>query len=276
MKPPMKSLAFILLCTASLSACAQSPAPAAATTQTPATTTASKIESGTPEARARDAILKLSPRVTIEQIGPAPIPGFRQVIVSGQVIYVSDDGHYMLHGTLIDLENSKNLSEAVMADLREELLAKIPHKDRIVFAPPNPKYTVSVFTDVECGFCRKFHSQIGEYNAQGIAVEYLAFPRMGIGSPDFDKMVAVWCADDRKQALTRAKNDHPPKSQQCTSPVRMQYDLGQRMGLTGTPMILAADGTQLGGYLPPAQLRAALDAHAAEVAAVSATAAQGG
>ena len=140
----------------------------------------------------------------------------------------------------------------------------MPLSDRIVFAPDHPKYTVTVFTDVECGYCRKLHSEIADYNKQGIAVQYVAFPRMGLGSDDFRKMEAVWCASDRKRALTDAKNDRPVPARQCTNPVAMQYTFGQRMGLTGTPMILAEDGTQLGGYVPPAQLRAELDRLAAK------------
>ena len=145
-----------------------------------------------------------------------------------------------------------------------ELLATIPQSERIVFAPPNPVHTVTVFTDVECGYCRKLHSEIAEYNAQGIAVEYLAFPRMGIGSEDFDKMVSVWCSDDRKKALTEAKTTGVVADKSCKNTVTMQYNVGQRAGLTGTPMILAEDGTQLGGYVPPKALREALDKLAAD------------
>lgn len=274
----MKLFVFLLLSAASLSACAQPQVPAA-TAQDDAPATASSdldIQPGTPEARVQAALAKMFPEIPIARIGQAPIAGFRQVIIGGQVVYVSDDGRYLLHGTLIDLERERNLSNIAMAGLRRELLAKIPDSGRIVFAPANPDYTVTVFTDVDCGFCRKLHSQIADYNAQGIAVEYLAFPRMGPGSANFEEMVAVWCADDRRQALTTAKNDGKVDGNTaCDNPVAMHYALGMRMGLTGTPMILAEDGTQLGGYVPPANLRAMLDEHAAEADAADAPAAQG-
>ena len=128
-----------------------------------------------------------------------------------------------------------------------------------MFSPPNPKHTVAIFTDVECGYCRKFHSEMAEYNKQGIEVQYIAFPRMGLGSPDHKKMISVWCAPDRKKALTDAKNDRAVPARDCKNTVSMQYDVGQRAGLTGTPMIIAEDGTTVGGYLPPQQLREALD-----------------
>src|SRR3546814_2553685 len=104
------------------------------------------------------------------------------------IFYVSNDGRYMLQGSLYDMDAKRDLSEASLAGLRRELLKTIPVSDRIVFAPKDPRYTVAVFTDVECGYCRKLHSQIDDYNREGIAVQYLAFPRMGLGSADFQKM----------------------------------------------------------------------------------------
>lgn len=262
----MKTILALLMATASLSACAQEPSPAAAASKVAA---ASKpvagpaIAPGTAAARARDAVRSIDPNIAIEQVSPAPMPGFQAVIVGGQVLYVSNDGKYLIQGSLYDVGARRDLGEDAMKKLRVELLRSVPASDRIVFAPKDPKYTVTVFTDVECGYCRKFHSQITEYNKLGIAVEYLAFPRMGLGSADFRKMVAVWCAPDRRKALTDAKNDRNVAAGNCTNPVTMEYQLGRRAGLTGTPMVLAADGTQLGGYLAPEQLRAALDALAA-------------
>jgi thiol:disulfide interchange protein DsbC len=247
----------------SLSACAKNGPPSAAATpgsQASKDTVAARIApAATPEARARAAILAVNPKVTIDQVTAAPLPGFQQVIVSGSVIYVSNDGHYLMQGSLYDIAARKDVGEQALAQLRVKLLKSIPASSRIVFAPPNPKYTVTVFTDVECAYCRKFHSEIADYNRKGIAVEYLAFPRMGLGSEDFKKMVAVWCSADPRKALTDAKNDRPVAYRNCTNPVTMEYNLGQRMGLTGTPMILASNGVQVGGYVPPAQLRATLD-----------------
>ena len=216
----------------------------------------------------RQAIKSLAANVQVDSIEPAPMPGFYQVIAAGQMLYVSTDGKYAMHGDVIDLSRRQNLSDDAWARFRKAELAKVPASERIVFAPPNPKYTITVFTDIECGYCRKLHSQIGELNRQGIAVEYLAFPRMGLGSQDYKDMVSVWCAADRKQALTAAKSGKPVVSKTCaSSPVNMEYDLGQRLGVNGTPAIFGPDGSQLGGYLPPDQLRAALDKRATAAAA---------
>ena len=260
----MKPYLLILFGAISLSACAESNSPAVAAkpgslAANSAVTSGVVTAPGTPAARAVDAVRKVNPQISVDQVEAAPIAGFQQVIVGGQVVYVSNDGKYLMQGTLFDIDAKKDLGEAALAKVRQQLLKTIPASDRIVFAPANPKYAVTVFTDVECGYCRKLHSQIADYNKQGIAVEYVAFPRMGLGSEDFRKMVAVWCSANPKQALTDAKNDRPVPERNCTNPVAMQYTLGQRMGLTGTPMILTEDGTQVGGYVPPEQLRAALD-----------------
>jgi thiol:disulfide interchange protein DsbC len=279
----MKTSLFILLGAISLSACAQDSAPAAPSVAAKPGAAASKadlamaaIVPGSAAARARDALRKINPGVQIDQIDPAPLAGFQQAIVGGQVVYVSDDGKYLMQGTLYDIAAKQDLGEAAMAKMRVKLMQSMPVSDRIVFAPANPKYTVTVFTDVECAYCRKLHSEIADYNRQGIAVQYVAFPRMGLGSDDFKEMVAVWCAADPKKALTDAKNDRPVPYRNCNNPVTMQYNLGQRMGLTGTPMILAADGTQLGGYVPPDKLRAELDKLAADGTRPAVSAATGG
>ena len=141
----------------------------------------------------------------------------------------------------------------------------LPLADRIVFSPTGtPKHKVVVLTDIECGYCRKFHSEIAEINRRGIEVEYLAFPRAGLGSADYRKMVSVWCADDRKKALTDAKNDRAVPNKTCKTPVDMQYNAGLRMGLEGTPMLLTTDGQFLGGYLPPDVLQQRLEQVEAE------------
>ncbi len=260
----MKHLLFciaVLLGPASLSACAQAPQPGpAAETAAPATPVAAK--GNTPDERARQALMTLNPKIQIDYIGAAALPGFREAIVGGQVVLVSDDGKYLVQGSVLDIGAQKELTQSspALSKYRQGLLQSVKTSERIVFAPPNAKYTVSVFTDIECGYCRKLHSEIAEYNRRGIAIEYMAFPRMGLGSKDHRDMISVWCANDRKQALTDAKNGKPVPDRQCKStPVDMEYHVGQRLGISGTPAIFAPDGTQLGGYLPADKMREALD-----------------
>ncbi|KLJ02394.1 DsbC family protein [Luteimonas sp. FCS-9] len=265
----MKRYVFALFSAFSLSACAQgtsAPDATAASPQPPAATAAEAPPPppGTPAASARNAILSINPRVSIESIDDAPLPGFQEVIVAGQVLYVSNDGRYVMQGSLFDAQEKRDLSQSGLSQLRKRLLSEVPEEQRIIFAPANPKYTVSVFTDVECGYCRRLHDDIAEYNKRGIAIEYLAYPRMGPGSDDFRLMESVWCADDRRKALTDAKAGRRVNAQACDNPVAAHYALGQRAGLTGTPMIVAEDGTQMPGYMPPDQLLAALQRLASE------------
>jgi len=258
----------------SMTACAQPATPQAAgakiavTAPAPAGKTEQAYAAGSPEERVRAVLKQLNPNIRVDRIGPAPMAGFREVVASGQVVYISDDGKFLLQGGLMDVAKRKDLSEAALSSVRSDVLKTLPISDRIVYSPAGtPKHTVVVLTDVECGYCRKFHAEMAEYTKRGIEVEYLAFPRAGLGSADYRKMVSVWCADDRKKALTDAKNGRAVPDKRCTTPVDMQHAAGMRMGLTGTPMILTPEGEFVGGYLAPDALQQRLDQLAADRAA---------
>lgn len=268
------SLLIALLGAVSLSACAQSTTATDQSSKTAASASTSKEMEG----KVRAALNGLNSQIKVEYIGAAPFPGFREVIASGQVVYVSDDGKYLLQGSVLDIANRKSVSEnsPALIQYRADLLKSIPAADRIVFAPPNPAYTVSIFTDVECGYCRKLHSEIAEYNKQGIAVEYMAFPRMGLGTKDSKSMVSVWCSANRQQALTDAKAGKAVADKDCKNPVETEFNLGQKLGISGTPAVFTASGNQIGGYLPPAQMRAVLDQLAGKKPATAAAATTGG
>lgn len=204
----------------------------------------------------RAALASLVPgEMKIESIRPAPIPGFYEAVLSGlTVVYVSADGKYLLQGTLLDMAKRENLTEDARAAQRRGMLDAVSADQSILFAPKDPKYTVTVFTDVDCGYCRRLHQQIGEYNRLGIAVKYLFFPRTGLGSESFEKAVSVWCSPDRRQALTEAKTGAALPSADCDNPVAADYQLGRDVGVEGTPAVYTADGVQLGGYVAPQQM----------------------
>lgn len=212
------------------------------------------------DAAARKALQELVPQAKIDKIERAPLPGFQQVIIGGQLVYVSDDGKYLMQGTLFDSQTKRDLTAARLAVDNKAKVDAVPQSKRIVFAPSGkPKYKVTVFTDLDCGYCRKLHSQIADYNKAGIEVDYLFFPRSGIGSPSYDKAVSVWCAKDRNAAFTAAKAGVNPAPLKCENPVAEQFTLGTQVGVDGTPTIFAPDGTKLGGYLPPDQMLARLE-----------------
>lgn len=190
-----------------------------------------------------------------EHISASPVPGWYTIRKGAIVAYVSGDGRYLLQGDLIDLEEEVNLSEQARNESRKEILESLPEEKMIVFSPENPKHSVAVFTDIDCTYCRRFHSQINEYLAQGIEVRYLLYPRSGPNSPSWKKAEDVWCADNRNQALTLAKLDQQFDTSKCdASIVSNHYSLGQDVGLRGTPAIVLEDGTLVSGYLPPMQL----------------------
>ena len=215
------------------------------------------------EEKIRAAIQSLVPGATIDSIADAVIPGLVEVQVSGQVAYVSEDGKYLFQGSIYDINGKKDLTEASRAEVRQTALKDFGKDKRIIFSPANPKHTVTVFTDIDCGYCRKLHDQIADYNAQGIAIEYMFFPRAGVGSESYDKAVSVWCADDRKAAMDVAKSGGNVPAKTCDNPVAEQHALGQAMRIQGTPALLLDDGSMLPGYVPADKLRQALDQRAA-------------
>jgi thiol:disulfide interchange protein DsbC len=212
------------------------------------------------DTKVRAAVKKVYPDHAPDYIGYSTFPGILEVFINGQVAFVSDDGKYFMHG-VYDIANQRDLSQSgAMPDRRLSMLKQIPTSERIVFAPSGHiKHTVAVFTDVECGFCQKLHQDIAEYNKLGIAVEYLAFPRAGMGSPDAAKMQSVWCSEDRRKAMTDAKSGVAIPTLSCADPVAKHLEIGQRIGLRGTPMIIDKDGVALPGYMPPEKLLEALD-----------------
>ena len=208
----------------------------------------------------REAILKLVPNATIDAIAESAVPGFYEVSLGGQMVYVSNDGRFLFQGSVYDIENKVDLTEQKRSGARKTALDAVPASKRIIFAPKEVKHRLTVFTDIDCGYCRRLHQEMADYNSRGIAVEYLFFPRAGLGSESFQKAVNVWCAADRNQAMTKAKAGESLEKKACDNPIADDYQLGQKIGISGTPALIAEDGTLLPGYMPADQLLMRLDA----------------
>ncbi len=223
-------------------------------------------------AEERERLAGMFESIAPEDVRSSPIDGWYMIRKGSLVAYISEDGRYLLQGDLIDLETKVNLSEESRTDARRELMSAVDDDQTIVFEPDEPKYTVSVFTDVDCTYCRRLHSQIEQYMANGIEIRYLLYPRAGPASAAWNTSEAVWCAKDRGEALTLAKLDKEFESSQCdASVVQDHYVLGQEVGLSGTPAIVLEDGELIGGYLPPDALKLRLDQKAAASARVAAS-----
>jgi len=211
----------------------------------------------------QDAIIKslngVFPGVTPSEINPSPMAGVSEVLIGPRLFYVSNDGKYLLQGSLIELATRTDISEARRNSIRLDALNKLGEENMIVFPAKDSKHTITVFTDIDCGYCRKLHDEMDQYNAKGITVRYLAFPRSGINSASYNKAVSVWCEKDRQAAMTRSKAGEDLPKADCDNPVKDEYELGQMLGINGTPAIILEDGSLLPGYIPAAKLATALD-----------------
>jgi thiol:disulfide interchange protein DsbC len=204
--------------------------------------------------------------IAVEDISDSPIPGLYQVAVGANVAYVTKDGRYIIRGDIYDAETSTNVSEETRAHARVSMLESVDPESMIVFKPANGvvKHKITIFTDIDCGYCRQFHREIDKVTALGIEVHYLFYPRTGPNTESWTKADQVWCAPNHNQALTRAKlGGEIPDGPSCSTPVESHYALGQRIGVRGTPAVFSDTGELIGGYLPPADLAKILDDPAA-------------
>lgn len=258
------------------------------------------------EALVRETFKKLSPNANITAVVKSELPGFYQVLVGSAVYFVSDDGKYLINGNVFDIDKRQDVGDKQVSAMRRTELAKIPASKEIVFAPKDPKYTVTVFTDVDCPYCRAFHKQIAEFNKLGIAVKYVFYPLPMHPGAD-KKAETVWCSSDRNAAYTTAmtgawdapkpdaksnkplgqeladavKKDPAPaaaagskateyKALTCDNPIAELTALGKAMGVEGTPALFTDDGEHVGGFMAPEQLVKKLDLIAQRASALTA------
>lgn len=212
-------------------------------------------------AQVKKALETLAPGTKPDSIVATSLPGLYEVTVGIEVVYISKDGRHMLQGDLVDLQAQKNLTEAKRAAGRLKLVNAMSDSAMIVFSPKNHKvkHTITVFTDIDCAYCRKMHAEMEDLNRQGIKVRYLFFPRAGMNTPSYDKAVSVWCSKDRNAALTRAKATGDIERKACANPLQQHMMLVERMGITGTPTLMLEDGSILPGYVAAQRLSKLLD-----------------
>lgn len=261
-------LACLLALLLPLAACAQGKPPAVQAEAAPSAAAAPAVEPA-PAAEPQVKMAADDPRIALAAKIPGakpgdlrstPISGIYELRHEGAISYVTADAAYIFAGDLYRITKKgdfPNLSERSRREMRRELIATLPESQMVVFGPGSAQYTLTVFTDVDCTWCRKLHSQIAEYNKLGFRVRYMAYPRTGPDTPSWSKAVSVWCAADRQDALTRAKRGEPLPARSCKdSPVAREYALGQQIGIDGTPGVVLEDGELIPGYVAPDQLLA--------------------
>lgn len=227
-----------------------------------ALTLASGLAQASPEQTIRNALEKAVPGVKINSIQAAPIPGLYEVMAGTELMYVTGDGRYFMNGHIVDLKTRSDVTEPRMAQARKLMMDKVGEDQMVIFNPNASKHTITVFTDIECGYCRKLHGQMDDYGKEGIRVRYLFFPRAGKGSPAYEEAVSVWCAGDadaRRTAMTKAKSGQQIEAKTCANPVDAHMSLGNDFGLRGTPAIVTEDGSLIPGYVDPKRLAAQLN-----------------
>jgi thiol:disulfide interchange protein DsbC len=200
---------------------------------------------------------KRVPSLKVEVIKKSPFPGLYEVFTQGQILYVSADAKFLISGKLFSIEEGvKDLTEIAMRDIdrriapmRRDKINSLDESDMVIFKAAEEKYKITVFTDVDCGYCRKLHKEMANYNKLGITVRYLGYPRAGLGSASHVKLQSIWCAKDRKDAMNKAKIDRTFGADTCENPLAEHYQLVQEFRLNGTPALILASGVYLPGYL---------------------------
>lgn len=212
------------------------------------------------DAVTRAALADKLPGIAAEDVRPSPVPGLYEVRVGPRIAYVSADGRFLLNGQMIDLEAKANVTEERLTEIRAAWVKGLDESAMIVFEPEGKtRHTVTVFTDVDCGYCRAMHKDIDGLMEQGIRVRYLLYPRNGPDTESARKADHVWCSADRQAALTRAKRGQTVTAPACDTPVMDNFALGRSVPVTGTPTLVTDGGDLIPGYLETERLVAELD-----------------
>ena len=188
------------------------------------------------------------------EVKDSPVKGLKTAVTDQGILYVSENGQYVLQGKMYELTNKGPV------DVAGKLLAgkvNALKNEMIIYPAKNEKYVVTVFMDITCHYCHILHQQVKEYNDLGITVRYLAFPRAGMNETA-RQMEAIWTAKDPVFALNEAEKGNLPKELKTPNIVKKHYDLGVQLGVKGTPSIVTSTGELIGGYLKPKDLLAAL------------------
>jgi thiol:disulfide interchange protein DsbC len=203
-------------------------------------------------------MLALAPEIVVDEIVPTQIPGLYELRVGPRIVYVTTNGRYMIQGSIVDMQARKNLTEPSVRSATLKAVDAIGEDNMLVFGSKKLRHTVTVFTDIDCGSCRRIHRELDKYHRRGIRIRYLFFPRAGLFSPPYTKAVSVWCSTDRKQAMKTATRGKKIKRHDCANPVASHMLLGEQIGVTTTPTLVLPNGEVLPGYLTPDKLSAYL------------------
>jgi thiol:disulfide interchange protein DsbC len=210
----------------------------------------------------KQTLTRVLPDLPVKSIDKSELAGIYAVNTeAGETLFFSEDGQFFIAGDLYSLKDSKiqNLSEVKREQERAVRVNSISADQKIVFpAQGATKGKIAVFTDIDCGYCRKLHKEVPALNKMGVEVSYLAYPRAGVNSESYNKYVSAFCAEDKLDAMTKAKNGQAIETKVCANHVAEQYNLGREIGISGTPAIILDNGTLIPGYVSADKIAKAL------------------
>lgn len=208
----------------------------------------------------RDDLDRILPKDLSYEIQSSPVKGLKQIVIGPQVLYVTEDGGHLIEGNIFDLKTHVNVTETLKKAARNSALIKLLDTETLTYkAPQADAQTITVFTDVDCGFCRQFHSEMADYNAKGISIRYLLYPREGKNSEAYQKSQNIWCSRNQREAMNAIMTGKQVSVGNCATPIDKHIALGKLMEIRGTPAIILPSGEYIAGYIDPKQLREKMD-----------------
>jgi len=198
---------------------------------------------------------KRLPGIDVNSLVETQMPGLYEMVSDGRIYYVDESAEYLIDGSLIRLEDRQNITDQRLGGIHMGLIEAVEEKNMLIYEPEEESNrSITVFTDISCGYCRRLHAELDTLLDEGVRVRYLLFPRAGIGSQGHKDLESVWCADDPQAAMTNAKAGGRIEPKSCANPIEEHVAIAQRLGLRGTPLIYTDSGEKIPGYREAAAL----------------------
>ena len=196
-----------------------------------------------------ERITKQLPGITVTSLTETDVPALYELVTEGRIYYVDESAEFLIDGSLIRLEDRRNITDSRLGGIHMGLIDGLDEKSMLIYEPETASNrSITVFTDISCGYCRRLHQEIDTLLEEGVRVRYLMFPRAGIGSQGHKDLESVWCADDPQEAMTNAKAGGKIEPKSCANPIEEHVALAERLGLRGTPLIYTDSGEKIPGY----------------------------
>jgi len=232
----------VLLCTLML-ACAP---PSLAETPSP--------ETSNQLAEVEKTIRNQLPDFPIDWVKPSVINGLYEVKVGSDLFYVDATGQHLISGNVFDTGTKQNLTKIRLEEINRIDWSKLPLEYAIVSGDADG-IPIAIFTDPDCPFCRTLEEIMKK--AKGLKVYTFLYPLETLHPKAREKSEAIWCSKDRHKALQAVMlKDKTLDKADCETPVNDIIALGNRLGISGTPTMIASDGRRRSGATTAKKLKA--------------------